>query len=318
MIRSAFAAQYLCGVALLSLAAAGCSDRDGNVGSTTDAGAGAAGSADTGGAAGATPAGGASGNHPAAGAAGELESGGAAGEGEGGALGAAGSSDTALGPAPVLLATSGKYAILAESGISSVPASVVTGDIGLSPAAASYITGFSLIAAGTHWTSTQVTGSVFAADNDPPTSADLTTAVADMHTAYTDAAGRAKPDFLNLGTGSLGGLTLAPGLYRWTSSVTVPTDVTLEGDANDVWIFQVTGDLKVSAAKKMLLSGKARAKNVFWQVAGFVDLGATSHSEGIVLSKTAITLETGATINGRLLAQTAVDIASSSVTPPAP
>ena len=223
----------------------------------------------------------------------------------------------ALGPAPVKLGTAGNYDILAKSAISNVPPSVVTGNLGLSPQAASYVTGFPLTKAGTHWTSPQVIGSVFAADNDPPTPINLTTAIANMQTAYTDAAGRPTPDFTNLGAGTISGLTLIPGLYNWASSVTIPTDVTLAGGANDVWIFQVTGDLKLSAAKHMILSGGAQAKNVFWQVAGAVDLGTTSHSEGIVLCKTAIVLGTGSSINGRLLAQTAVNIASSTVTQPA-
>jgi len=225
---------------------------------------------------------------------------------------------TALGPAPVLLGASGKYAILAKSAISNVPTSAVTGDLGLSPAAASYVTGFALTRAGVSWTSPQVVGNVFAADNDPPTPSDLTTAVDNMQAAYTDAAGRPTPDFLNLGAGAIGGLTLTPGLYQWTSSVTIPTDVTISGAANDVWIFQITDDLVMSAAQNMILAGGARAKNIFWQVAGSVDLGTTAHFEGIILSKTAITLGTGASINGRLLAQTAVNIAGTTVVEPAP
>ena len=223
-----------------------------------------------------------------------------------------------VGPAPVLLGTAGRYVVLAKSAITNVPTSAITGDLGLSPAAASYITGFAMTKAGTKWTSAQVTGSLFAADNVPPTPANLTTAVANMQTAYTDAAGRPTPTFLNLGAGAIGGLTLVPGLYKWTSTVTVPTDVTLAGGANDTWIFQVTGDLKMSAAKHMTLSGGARAKNIVWQVAGLVDLGTTSHAEGIILSKTAITLGTGASINGRLLAQTAVSLSGSTVKTPAP
>jgi hypothetical protein len=223
----------------------------------------------------------------------------------------------ALGPAAVQLGAAGNYAILAKSAISNVPTSAIKGNLGLSPAAASYVTGFSLTKAGTYWTTPQVVGGVFAADNDPPTSSNLTTAIANMQTAYTDAAGRPTPDFSNLGAGAIGGLTLVPGLYNWASSLTIPTDVTLAGAANDVWIFQVSGDLELSAAKAVTLIGGAQAKNIFWQVAGAVDLGTTSHAEGIVLCKTAITLGTGASINGRLLAQTAVNIASSTVTEPA-
>ena len=129
-------------------------------------------------------------------------------------------------------------------------------------------------------------------------------------------AGR-HPNFLNLGAGSIGGLTLVPGLYKWASSVTIPADIALVGAANDVWIFQVTGDLTLSSAKAMAMSGGGQPKNVFWQVAGAVNLGTTSHAEGIVLCKTAIVLGTGASINGRLLAQTAVNLASNAVTQPA-
>jgi hypothetical protein len=222
------------------------------------------------------------------------------------------------GPAPVLLGTAGNYVVLAKSAITNVPSSLITGDLGLSPAAASFITGFSMTKVGTKWTSAQVVGGLFAADNDPPTPIILTTAVTNMLTAYTDAAGRPTPDALNLGGGTIGGLTFVPGLYRWTSSVTIPTDITLSGAANDVWIFQVTGDLVMASAKHMTLLGGARAKNVFWQVAGLVDLGTTSHAEGVVLSKTSIKLGTGATINGRLLAQTAVNLATNQVTAPAP
>lgn len=195
---------------------------------------------------------------------------------------------------------------------------MITGNVGLSPAAASYITGLALTRAGTKWTAPQVVGSVFAADSDPPTPTDLTTAVANMQTAYTDAAGRPTPAFLNLGAGAIGGMTLTPGLYKWTTDVTIPTDITIAGAPDAVWIFQISGNLTMSAAKKMTLSGGALPKNIVWQVAGDVDLGTTSHAEGIVMSKTAISLETGASINGRLFAQKAVHIAGGTVTAPAP
>jgi ice-binding like protein len=249
---------------------------------------------------------------------------GSSGSGVGGArAGAGGEVDDprdagALGPAPVQLGDAENFAILAQSAISNVPTSVITGDIGLSPAAASYITGFTLTRAGERWTSPEIVGSAFAADNDPNTPANLTAAVADMATAYEDAAGRPTPGFLNLGDGGIGGRTLVPGLYNWTSTVTIPADVTIAGGAEDVWIFQISGDLTMAAAQRMTLSGGAQAKNIVWQVAGEVDFGATSHAEGIVLSKTAIHLGTGATINGRLLAQTAVSIESTTVTEPAP
>ena len=220
-----------------------------------------------------------------------------------------------LGPAPVLLGAAGDYVILAKSGIANVPTSMITGNLGISPAAGSSVTGLPLTRAGAFWTSAQVTGEIFSADNDPPTPINLGVAVGAMQAAYTDAAGRPNP-ILNMGNGSIGGLTLAPGLYKWTSTVNIATDLVLAGGANDRWIFQVTGDLTLSAAKKMTLSGGAQAKNIVWQVAGMVDFGTTSQSEGIVLAQTKITLETGASINGRLMAQTAVNVAGAAVTAP--
>jgi len=226
------------------------------------------------------------------------------------------SNGEAVGPAAVDIGSASQYAVLAQSAISNVPNSVVTGDLGLSPAAASYITGFALIRAGTKSTSGEVVGNVFAADNDAPTPSRLTTAVGDMQTAYTDAAGRPTPEFSELGAGAIGGLTLTPGLYKWGTSLSIATDVTLAGGASDTWIFQIAGDLGMSTATRMTLSGGAQAKNIVWQVAGSVDLGAGAHAEGTVLSKTSIAFATGASINGRLFAQTAVTLDGATITAP--
>ena len=149
-----------------------------------------------------------------------------------------------------------------------------------------------------------------------PTPANMTTAVSNMITAYNDAAGRPSPDFTELGTGNLGGKTLIPGLYKWSNTVIMPSDVTLDGGANDVWIFQIAGNLTMSSAMKINLSGGAQAKNIFWQVAGQATFGTTSHFEGNVLSMTGITFQTGASINGRALAQTAVILDGNTVTKP--
>jgi hypothetical protein len=224
------------------------------------------------------------------------------------------------GPAPVGLGLAGNYVVLAKTAISTVPASSVTGDIGISPAAATFITGFSLVADSTNVfaTSSQLVGKAYAANYAVPTPSNLTTAISNMESAYSDAAGRPTPDFLELGTGNIGGLTLVPGLYKWTSTVTIPVDVVLSGGANDVWIFQTTGDLTMSAGKNVTLSGGARARNIFWQVAGKATFGANSHFEGIILSKTDITLQTGATMNGRALAQTQVALQQATLTQPAP
>jgi hypothetical protein len=206
----------------------------------------------------------------------------------------------------VNLGSAGNYVILAKTGISNISTSAITGDLGLSPAATSYITGLSLTNATGYATSAQVTGQIFAADMAAPTGINLTTAVENMITAYNDAAGRPSPDFLELGTGNLGGMTLTPGLYKFTTSVTMPSDVTISGGANDVWIFQISQDLLMSNGVHLNLIGGAQAKNIFWQVAGQVTLGTTSHFEGIILSMTGITLQTSASFKGRALAQTAV------------
>jgi hypothetical protein len=220
---------------------------------------------------------------------------------------------------PVGLGAAASYVILAKSGIATVPTSTVTGNLGISPAAATFITGFSLTADATNLfsSSLQVTGKAYAADFQPPTPANLTAAVGDMQLAFTDAAGRA-PGVTELGAGNIGGMTLAPGVYRWGTGLLLPTDVTLTGSATDVWIFQIAQNLTLASAAKVLLTGGALPQHVFWQVAGLVEVGTTAHLEGVVLAQTSITLRTGASINGRLLAQTAVNLDGSTVVEPAP
>ena len=222
---------------------------------------------------------------------------------------------TASGQAPVGLGTAGNFAILTKTGITDVPASVITGNIGTSP-----ITG-----AAIGVTCAEVTGTIYSVDATGPAckttdAALLTTAVSNMETAYTDAAGRTAGvgPFLNVGAGTVANQTLVPGVYTWGSAVTITTDLTLSGGPNDVWIFQVTGTLDIAPGKQVLLTGGALAKNIFWQATGAVTLGTTSHFEGIILAKTNIALNTGASINGRLLAQTAVTLQSNTVTQPAP
>ena len=219
---------------------------------------------------------------------------------------------------PVNLGTAGNFVILAKSGISTVPTSAITGDLGVSPAAATYITGFSLIADATNVfsASPQVTGKIYAADYAVPTPSNLTTAVSDMETAFTDAAGRAA-DVTELGAGNIGGMTLSPGVYKWSSGVLIPTDITLSGNATDVWIFEIAQDLTLSSSAKILLAGGALPKNIFWQVSGAVIIGTTAHLEGVVLTQTAVSMATGASINGRLLAQTAVTLDGNTVVEPA-
>jgi hypothetical protein len=144
----------------------------------------------------------------------------------------------------------------------------------------------------------------------------LTEAVGDMGFAYNDAAGRLSPDFIGLGAGEIGGLTLAPGLYKWSTGVSISNDVTLSGGPDDIWIFQIAGTLNEANGKQITLAGGALAKNIFWQVAGSSTLGTAAHFEGVILGKTLIAVNTGASVDGRLLSQTAVTLQMNAVTQP--
>ena len=224
----------------------------------------------------------------------------------------------AAGPAVIDLGSSDSFVILSKTGISTTGTTSVVGDIGVSPAQATYITGFGLIlpAAGTFSTSSLVTGKVYAPSYAVPTPANISTAVSDMETAYTDGAGRSLSAITELGAGNIGGLTLAPGLYKWGTGLTIPTDVTLSGSANDVWIFIVAQNLDISSNTDVILRGGAKANNIFWVVAGQTTIGTGAVFNGNILDQTAIVLNTGATLNGRALAQSAVTLEASSVTIP--
>jgi len=222
----------------------------------------------------------------------------------------------------VSLGTAGTYAMFANTGIATdANPSVITGDIGVGPGVTSTaITGFALNlpAASAYATSAQVSGEVYAFDYAPPTPTNVNTASLDMGTAYTAAAGKTAgvgPN-LNLGGGTVTGQTLAPGTYTWGSNVSIPTDLTLNGSSNGVWIFQITGTLDMAAAKKVVLSGGAQPQNVFWQVSDAVTIGANTQFKGIILGQTSITFGNHASINGRLLAQSAITLDATTVTQP--
>lgn len=226
----------------------------------------------------------------------------------------------AKGPAPVTLGTSGNYVILAKTGISTTGTTAITGDIAISPAPQSYITGFSetLDSSGTYATSGFLySGKIFASDMAVPTPSILTTAISDMKTAYTDAAGRSNADATELGAGDISGLTLEPGLYKWSTGVLITSDVTLEGDANDVWILQIAKGLTIENDVSISLTGGALPKNVFWQVAEEISFGTDSNAQGVFLGEKNIAIKNGATLIGRVLAQTAVTLDANAVTQPA-
>lgn len=218
----------------------------------------------------------------------------------------------------VLLGTAGDYVILSKSGISAVAPTTINGDIAVSPIAATAITGFTLTldSTTTFSRSTMVIGSVKAADYTSPTCSDLTTAVSDMETAYTDAAGRSTTSaaYLNLGvlqTGEIGGATLTPGVYTFDRDVTISNHVTFEVPAGEnaataVFIIQTSKSVKQAAYTEVKLAGGALASNIFWSVAEEVIMEIDAQMEGVLLVKTAVTMKTGSSLNGRALAQTAV------------
>lgn len=214
---------------------------------------------------------------------------------------------------PVNLASAGDFTILSKTGITDVFKTTVDGNVGTSP-----ITGAALLLS-----CAEVNGIIYTVDAAGPLpcrvtdATRLTAAVGDMEAAYNDAAGRTLPDALNLGAGEIGGLTLTPGLYKWTTDLSISKDVTLAGGPNDVFILQVAGTITEANAKQVILSGGAQAKNVYWASAGAVAIGTNAHFEGTILSKTMIAMNTNASINGRLLAQTAVTLQMNTITPPA-
>ena len=254
----------------------------------------------------------------------------------GGSSGSAGpgTGSVCSGTGCVDLGTAANYVILDEATVTYTPIATVsstpkiTGNIGLSPAAASFITGFALDlpAGGAYSTSTLVTGQIYAPGYAPPTPANLTTAVANKNTAYTAAEGMATaggglaggtPGTACPGNGALGGITLTPGVYTCSTqalSIGTGTAVTLSGAG--VYVIKTTQGLTQAANTQVNLTNGALPENVFWQVAGNVSIGSGAHMEGVILSATNITLVTGATVKGRLLARTGVLMDSNTVTQP--
>jgi len=179
----------------------------------------------------------------------------------------------------------------------------VNGDLGLSPGSA--VTGFPPgIITGTQHVS------------DPTANQ----AQLDLTIAYNDAAGRTVGAITV--AGNLGGLTLPPGLYKSTSSLEISSgDLTLDaqGDANAVFIFQIASTLTTTAGRQVILSGGAKAANVYWQVGTSATLGTTSVFKGTIMADQSITLTTGANLEGRALTRiAAVTLDSNIITVPAP
>lgn len=233
---------------------------------------------------------------------------------------------TVVGPTPIViplqttvhakvnLRSTAGFALLAGSLISNVPTSSITGDIGISPAARSFITGFGL---------TEVNGTIYAADDVSPvgTPAMLMEAKGDLTIAYNDAAGRTATDIVLL-AGNIGGLTLTPGLYKSTGSLEISSgDVTFDakGNPDAVFIIQVASTLSMTSGRQIILSGSALASNIFWQVGTSATLGTTTVFKGTIMADQSISLNTGASVEGHLLARIAgITMAGSTVVLAAP
>jgi hypothetical protein len=221
------------------------------------------------------------------------------------------------------LGTAGNFVILSKSGITDVPGtSFITGDIAVSPIVASSITGFGLAMdnSGTFSISGQVTGVVKASDYTAPTPAELTTAVSNMETAYTDSQSETTypttSTNLGLPPGEIGGQTLTAGVYTFTVKINISTHLTFSGSATDIFIIRTSRNIVQATNINVTLTGGALAKNIFWSAALEVDVEAGAHLEGIILSKTGVNLKTGSSLNGRMLAQTAVTLDAATITQP--
>ena len=187
----------------------------------------------------------------------------------------------------VPLGTADSFVVLAGTLISNTGATTLSGDVGLSPGEAAAITGFGTV--------TQPSGTVHAAD------AVALGAQADLAVAYLDAAGQSPATALST---ELGGTTLLAGVYSaGTFGITNTLTLDAQGDPNAVFVFTAASTLITASDSTVALINGAQACNVFWQVTSSATLGSGSHFLGTILSLTSITLETGATVEGRVLAR---------------
>jgi len=201
------------------------------------------------------------------------------------------------------------YGILAATTSTNTGASTVRGDLGLTPG--SSVVGFqdppanTYVGGGTHTGGLGlVTGTIHLTDPPPTSPTSAAAAQAALTVAYLDLAGRTAPAPATV-AGDLGGLTLAPGLYKSTSTLGITGALTLDGggNANAIWIFQIASSFTTAGSSSIVLAGGAQSHNIFWQVGSSATLGTNSTFNGSILALTDITLKTGATLNGRALAR---------------
>ena len=204
---------------------------------------------------------------------------------------------------PVALGSAASFVVLAGSTVTSTLATSLTGDMGVSPGTA--IVGFP---PGT------INGTIHAGDST------AATAIGDLTTAYNEVAGRTLCPITV--AGNLGGQTLTPGLYKSVSSLAISSgDLTLDaqGDGDQVFVFQMATTLTTTGGRKVILAGGAKSTNVYWQVGTSATLGTTTSFQGTIMADQSITLDTGATLNGRALARIgAVTMDTNTIVKPAP
>jgi uncharacterized repeat protein (TIGR02543 family) len=224
-----------------------------------------------------------------------------------------------LGPGAVNLGTAANFVALGKTGIGAISSPSITGDIGVSPGAATSITGFSLImdGTGTFSTSSLVNGKIYAADYTAPTPAKMTTAIGDMESALTEAMGMVTAPIVDLGAGNISGMTLVAGLYKYNTGLLITNQgVTLTGGPNDTWVFQIASDFTVNPNAIITLSGGAQAKNVFWVTSTQALIDTNVQFKGNILAQTLISINSGSNVVGRLLSQTAVTLNGATVVKP--
>ncbi|KAK4698293.1 hypothetical protein P7C70_g7989, partial [Phenoliferia sp. Uapishka_3] len=213
------------------------------------------------------------------------------------------------------LGTAGTYTIVAKTGISTVPSSSITGNIGIAPAAMTYITGFSFTSAdaSTPSTSSQITGAAWAPETTGSTSPQ---AAADMLTAYNNGAAQGPATATELNGGALDGLSLTKGIYKWSTTVVlgVGKTLTLNGACGDIFIFQASGAISTGANSIINLVGGVKSNSIYWVGATSLTTGVASQFAGIILTGTNVVI--AGSLNGAVYTQTQVALQKATVTPP--
>jgi hypothetical protein len=209
--------------------------------------------------------------------------------------------------APIDLGTAANYVMLAKTGVTGGANCDITGDMGVSPGAASTMTGFALAMAtdGQHSTSAMVRGNVMADDYKGKCAAALAKATDDVNAAIVDASTRQATATKGA---ALGGLTLEPGVYVYGAAVSIASTLTFDGGIDDVWIIYSAAAITVAANVDIILEGGAQAKNIFFAGATSMGIGADASIAGILLFKTTITFGANSSLNGRAFSQTAITL----------